>query len=48
MLIGTVCMDEECAEMIANSYVIKVLAELITTKEEDDEIVLQILFTFHK
>jgi hypothetical protein len=48
MLIGTICRSEKCAESIANSYVIGMLHELLGAKQEDDEMVQQILYTYHR
>jgi hypothetical protein len=48
MLIGTMCRSEKCAEAIAKSYIIGMLHELLGAKQEDDEMVQQILFTYHR
>lgn len=48
MLTGTICRNDECAQVIASSYLIKLLQELLGTKQEDDEMVQQILNTFFK
>lgn len=48
MLIGTMCRSEKCADAIANSYVIGMLHELLGAKQEDDEMVQQILYTYHR
>lgn len=48
MLIATMCRSEKCAEAIANSYVIGMLHELLGAKQEDDEMVQQILYTYHR
>lgn len=48
MLCATMCYDDKCAEMLARTYVVKLLDLLLHEKHEDDEIVHQILFTFYK
>jgi len=48
MLIGTMCRSEKCAEAIAGSYIIGMLHELLGAKQEDDEMVQQILYTYHR
>ena len=48
MLIGTICRNDECAEKIASSYLIGQLHSLLGAKQEDDEIVQQILYTYLK
>jgi len=40
--------DEEIAQQIANSFLVKLLQELLGAKQEDDEMVQQILNTFLK
>ena len=48
MLIATICRTNRIAEVIANSYLIKMLQDLLGAKQEDDEMVQQILNTFFK
>jgi len=48
MLIATICRSEDIAQMIASSYLIKMLQDLLGAKQEDDEMVQQILNTFFK
>jgi hypothetical protein len=48
MLIATICRNEDIAQMIASSYLIKMLQDLLGAKQEDDEMVQQILNTFFK
>lgn len=48
MLIATICRTERIAQMIASSYLIKMLQDLLGAKQEDDEMVQQILNTFFK
>ena len=48
MLISTICRSESTAQMIAQSYLIKMLQDLLGAKQEDDEMVQQILNTFFK
>ena len=39
MLVGTICRNENCATLIANSFLIKLLQDLLGAKQEDDEMV---------
>ena len=48
MLVATICRTNKAAELIANSYLIKLLQDLLGAKQEDDEMVQQILNTFFK
>lgn len=48
MLIATICRSEKIAKLIASSYLIKMLQDLLGAKQEDDEMVQQILNTFFK
>lgn len=48
MLISTICRTEDIAQMIASSYLINMLQDLLGAKQEDDEMVQQILNTFFK
>ena len=48
MLISTICRTEDIAQMIASSYLINMLQDLLGAKQEDDEMVQQILNTFLK
>ena len=48
MLIATIVRNEKIAEMISQSYLIKMLQDLLGAKQEDDEMVQQILNTFFK
>ena len=48
MLIATICRTEAIAQLIAESYLIKMLQDLLGAKQEDDEMVQQILNTFFK
>lgn len=48
MLCGTLCRNNECAELIAGSYLVKLLQDMLGAKQEDDEMVQQILNTFFK
>merc|ERR1712072_778734 len=44
---GTIALDHEAAPLLAASKLLQVLQELLAEKQEDDEIVLQLIFTFH-
>jgi len=48
VFIGTVCYDAVVAPIIANSHLIITLTNLLTEKQEDDEIVLQVLYVFYR
>lgn len=48
MIISTICMNNSIAKMISTSYLIKILQDLLGVKQEDDEMVQQILNTFFK
>lgn len=48
MLIATICRTEKIAYLIEQSYLIKMLQDLLGAKQEDDEMVQQILNTFFK
>ena len=48
MLIATICRTEEVSNLIANSYLVQVLQQLLGARQEDDEMVQQILNTFFK
>ena len=39
MLISTICRTEDIAQMIASSYLINMLQDLLGAKQEDDEMV---------
>lgn len=48
MLVGTVAMDDACAAMLSISGIIQSLIELLNAKQEDDEIVCQIVYVFYQ
>lgn len=48
MLCGTLCRNDASAECIAQSHLIKLLQDMLGAKQEDDEMVQQILNTFFK
>jgi len=39
MLCGTLCRNDEAAEILAGSYLIKLLQDMLGAKQEDDEMV---------
>jgi len=39
MLCGTMCRNDQTASMIANSYLIHLLQDMLGAKQEDDEMV---------
>ena len=48
MLCGTVCNDDTCAKLLADSGIIQCLIDLLNAKQEDDEIVCQIIYVFYQ
>ena len=48
ILLGAVITDEEIAAMVAESPMVNTLCGVFVEKQEDDEMVLQILHTFYK
>lgn len=48
VLVGAVCIDDACANMLSKSGIIEILIEILNAKQEDDEIVLQIVYVFYQ
>ncbi|XP_033122038.1 kinesin-associated protein 3-like [Anneissia japonica] len=48
MLVGTVATDDSCAAVLAKSGIIQCLIDLLNAKQEDDEIVCQIVYVFYQ
>jgi len=48
VLVGTVALDENCAPTLAQSGIVQVLVSLLNAKQEDDELVLQIVYVFYQ
>ncbi len=48
IFIGTCVSDPNCAPIFANSQLVAVLYDLMADKQEDDEMVLQITYTFFR
>lgn len=48
VLLGTVAYDESVAECLFQNDILSLLIKLIKEKQEDDEIVLQIIFIFYQ
>jgi hypothetical protein len=48
VLIGAVCNDDACANMLSKSGIIEILIEMLNAKQEEDEIVLQIVYVFYQ
>lgn len=48
VVVGTIARHPVCATLISQSRVVTSLYSLITEKQEDDEIVLQILYAFYQ
>lgn len=47
VLLGTAGADENCAHVLCESGIIMTLIDLLKTHQEDDEIVLQIVYVFY-
>ncbi|XP_066251410.1 kinesin-associated protein 3 [Euwallacea similis] len=47
VLLGTAAADENCAQLVCESGIIATLIDLLKTHQEDDEIVLQIVYVFY-
>ncbi len=47
-MIGAVCNDDACATMLSKSGIIEILIEMLNAKQEEDEIVLQIVYVFYQ
>ncbi|CAH1786263.1 unnamed protein product [Owenia fusiformis] len=48
ILVGTVCNDDSCAQMLSDNGVVHSLIELLNAKQEDDEVVCQIVYVFYQ
>lgn len=48
ILVGTMCNDDACAKLMAESGIIQALIELLNAKQEDDEMVCQIVYVFYQ
>jgi hypothetical protein len=48
MLISTIVCSDKCAKLIGGTTIIKQLNSLLEEKQEDDEMVMQIMFSFYK
>lgn len=48
MLVGTFTSSEKSAKLLADTLVIKLMHALLSEKQEDDEMVMQIMYGFHK
>ncbi len=48
ILVGTLLSDENCADIVARSMVVPSLMDMLKAKQEDDEIVLQIVYVWNK
>ncbi|PAA50720.1 hypothetical protein BOX15_Mlig016361g3, partial [Macrostomum lignano] len=48
ILVGTICNDDSCARLLAEAQVVQTLIELLNAKQEDDEVVCQIVFVFYQ
>lgn len=43
---GTAASDEGCAKLFCEMHILNLLIDLLKTHQEDDEIVLQIVYVF--
>lgn len=48
VFLGTCACDEACAVLICRAEIMRAIIELLKAKQEDDEIVLQIIFVFQQ
>jgi len=48
ILIGTVCADAAAANMLVTEGLVQLLIDLLNAKQEDDEVVLQIVYVFYQ
>ncbi|KAK6618968.1 hypothetical protein RUM44_003349 [Polyplax serrata] len=48
ILLGTAACDEDCAMLMCKADILVALIELLKAKQEDDEIVLQIVYMFYQ
>ncbi|KAG1688227.1 Kinesin-associated protein 3 [Nymphon striatum] len=48
ILTGTLSIDDCCALMLAKAGLLSSLIELLTVKQEDDELVLQVVYVFYQ
>lgn len=48
VFLGTCACDESCAMLLCKSGIVLLLIELLKAKQEDDEMVLQIVFVFQQ
>jgi hypothetical protein len=48
MLIGTITCSDKCAKQVKSTMIIQQLNNLLEEKQEDDEMVMQIMFAFYK
>lgn len=48
IFVGTMCNDEGIAPIIAKTNIISTLLDIMTAKEEDDEIILQIIYVVYQ
>ncbi|OAF69333.1 Kinesin-associated protein 3 [Intoshia linei] len=48
ILIGTVCNDDPCAVLISEGKIVQHLIQLLHARQDDDEIVCQIVYVLHQ
>ncbi|XP_016921768.1 kinesin-associated protein 3 isoform X4 [Apis cerana] len=48
IFLGTAAFDEDCARLLCKADILLSLIELLKAKQEDDEIVLQIIYIFYQ
>nr|XP_032814441.1 kinesin-associated protein 3 isoform X1 [Petromyzon marinus] len=48
ILTGTLATDDACATLLAKAGIVPLLIDLLNAKQEDDEMVCQIIYVFHQ
>lgn len=48
MLVGTACSDDASAALFADSGIIQALILLLNARQEDDDMVLQVVYVFYQ
>ncbi|XP_076752591.1 kinesin associated protein 3 isoform X4 [Xylocopa sonorina] len=48
IFLGTAALDEDCARLLCKADILLSLIELLKAKQEDDEMVLQIIYVFYQ
>lgn len=48
ILVGQFCLDDDAARLLCSSPLVKLIYDVLHEKQDDSEIVLQILYSFHR